>query len=137
MCQIWDSRQDSDSELGPLEPFVSEMLRHAIAVLPHVSVHNYRLEHREYVMGAESFVGAMHDDSCEYSVLYYPRIDSGIVGGELQFHDQNTYEVISSYLPRVGDLLVITGLHPVATLSTTQEDQVRTILIMHINSEED
>jgi len=45
---------------------------------PDVKIRNYRIEHRVYILDEEKFIGRIHDDSCEFSLVLYYRIDSGI-----------------------------------------------------------
>lgn len=131
---IWDSTVDSIDDQQYLAPAAQQMLAYFRGVMPDVVIRNYRLEHRIYIMDNVPFVGKMHDDSCEYSVVHYYRIDPDIRGGLLHFYDDDE-RALDVYTPKVGDTVVFTGLHSVGELSAVKP-ATRSIIICHINSED-
>ncbi len=132
---IWDSTIDSLQELTYLAPFVKKMMDIFTHNFKDVKIDNYRVEHRVYIMDKNSFIGKVHDDSCEYSVILYYRIDNAIVGGTLHFYDDEAETILDSYTPHVGDLVVLNGVHAIGELYATIPNQKRSILILQINSE--
>lgn len=136
MLDIWDSTQDHPDELKDLRPFVAAMLQVFEAQMKSVTIRNYRVEHRVYVMDKEEFVGRIHDDSCEFTIIWYYHIDPDIVGGALRFFDDDGTREIDSFTPAQNDLLILDGVHALGPMSAKRSDTRRSILIVQINSEE-
>lgn len=101
-----------------------------------ISIDNYRIEHRVYILDDEKFVGRIHDDSCEYSLVLYYRIDKDVRGGRLNFYDDDAKNIVDFHDPQVGDLVILNGVHAVGELYAISNKSVRSIIIVHINSEE-
>jgi len=138
---IWDSTTDAveaqaDAHLNRVAEAMLTTFRETV---PACVITNYRLEHRiyEFKTGDAVFQGAMHDDSCEYSVVFYYRIDAGISGGSVQFFDADTELPSTCFVPTQGDMLVLQGLHAVSDLGICPDiaTATRSIVILHINSE--
>jgi hypothetical protein len=135
MLDIWDSNLDDPSELKHLRPVVKVIMSCFTKLMPDVKIRNYRVEHRVYVLDAEPFVGMIHDDSCEYSAIFYYRIDDSIRGGPLLFYDDEGSKVLETYQPVVGDIVILNGVHAVGSVHAEPSGR-RTIIILQINSEE-
>ncbi len=135
MLDIWDSRNDDIKDQKHLQPVVLRMLEIFETFNPALKVRNYRIEHRVYIVDDEKFTGRIHDDSCEYSILLYYRIDSDIKGGVLYFYDDDAEHIIDSYIPNTGDLVILDGVHALGELYATTI-ATRSIIIVHINSED-
>jgi hypothetical protein len=135
MLDIWDSTNDLIEDQKYLAVFVTIIMEYFKTALKTVKIANYRLEHRVYIMDEESFIGKIHDDSCEYSVILYYLIDDEIVGGELNFYDDDATMILDCYQPKVGDMVILSGVHAVGKLYATKKYAKRCILILQINSE--
>jgi hypothetical protein len=136
MFDIWDSTTDPIEDQKHLAIFVDKMMEYFKSAMKSVKIENYRVEHRVYIMNKEEkFIGKIHDDSCEYSVILYYRIDDGIVGGTLHFYDDDAKIILDSHTPKLGDLVILSGVHAIGELSATLPNSKRSILILQINSE--
>ena len=132
---IWDSQLDEIGEQRGLQTIVGEMID-TFKKLYAISIDNYRIEHRVYILDDEKFVGRIHDDSCEYSLVLYYRIDKDVRGGRLNFYDDDAKNIVDFHDPQVGDLVILDGVHAVGELYAISKKSVRSIIIVHINSEE-
>ncbi len=136
MLDIWDSREDDEKDQQNLKPFVDPMMVYFRKKMPHIKIKNYRIEHRVYEMDKdETFTGRVHDDSCEYSMVLYYRIDENIQGGVLHFYDDDGKIITNSYHPKVRSLVIFNGVHSVGKLSASKLSR-RSIIIIQINSED-
>jgi hypothetical protein len=138
---IWDSTTDTIEEQGELQTIIQKLISEFKKVCPKIVINNYRVEHRVYLFDYQSqpFIGKVHDDSCEISAVYYYRIDSGIVGGDVIFYKEDSAElsIIDQYTPKVNDLLILDGIHSVSKLlCTSHQLKTRGIVILQINSED-
>lgn len=132
---IWDSTLDNIKDQNKMAPFVNAMLKCFQTHNKNIVIRNYRIEHRVYVLDEEKFIGKIHDDSCEYSIILYYRIDDQIQGGELNFYDDDGETILDVHKPNVGDLVILNGVHAVGEMYTKSE-ATRSILIVQINSED-
>ncbi len=136
LLDIWDSRNDDIKDQQHLQPIVGRMLEIFRICKPTLEIRNYRIEHRVYMMNEEKFTGRIHDDSCEYSILLYYRIDADIRGGQLHFYDDEAKHVIDVYTPHTGDVVILNGVHALGTLFATTTNATRAIIIVQVNSED-
>jgi len=132
---IWDSRQDDESSQNALHSLVAQMIHAFKKLKPDVVIKNHRIEHRVYILDEEKFVGRIHDDSCEYSLLLYYRIDSDIRGGTLNFYDDDAEKITDSHVPSTGDLVIFAGVHALGEVYAVKK-AIRSVVIVHINSED-
>jgi hypothetical protein len=116
---VWDSTIDLIEDQKYLVVFVTIMMEYFKSALKTINIDNYRVEHRVYIMDEESLIGKIHDDSCDYSVILYYLIDDDIVGGELNFYDDDATMILDSYQPKVGDMVILEGVHAVGKLCQT------------------
>lgn len=112
------------------------MMKHFQENMKSVIIRNYRIEHRVYIMNEVNFKGIIHDDSCEYSMVLYYRMDKEKRGGQLLFYDDDGEEILDIFQPTQGNLVIFSGVHSVGELCSTTSKATRSILIFHINSED-
>ena len=76
------------------------MMKHFQENMQSVIIRNYRIEHRVYIMDE------VNDDSSEYSMVFYYRIDKEIRGGQLIFYDDDGEEILDTFQPKQGNLVI-------------------------------
>lgn len=138
-----DMQRDVDTDLQSsgtpmyLQPFVNVMVDQFKQVYPNVSFGNYMIEQRSYVMGETPFIGKLHDDNCDYTIICYYEIGSGIRGGKLNLFNDNN-KLLTTYTPVAGSIKIFSGKHSVSRLyatagSATNEQNRRSILTVFVN----
>jgi hypothetical protein len=110
-------------------PILDQMLQHFKSKYPQGEIKTKWMEHRVYLMNGEVFEGDVHDDCSEYTVIYYYRIDPGIIGGSLDLINKDG-KVITTLEPKEGDMKIFCGDHQVKTLTG---HGVRGIITLMIN----
>lgn len=106
---------------------VDMMLKFFIKQMPNIKINNYSLEHRIYKMNNEEFIGDIHNDCCEYTIIYYYHIDNTIEGGDLGFYSEDKlYEI---YSPKQGDIIIFSGDHQVLKLNGKGYRKILTVFI--------
>jgi len=119
---------------------------------PNVQIINIYTEHRLYIFDDKPFIGTIHHDRAQYTVLCYLDIGTDIVGGELAFyngkcgvdefdnHDVHVHNHVmmhgtfaGSIKPKIGDIVIFNGLHSITKTYASGKSNRRAIWALFIN----
>jgi hypothetical protein len=130
--QIFHYQKDKFEQIKKYTQIVELMLSEFQRKFPDVQINDYSLEHRRYVfeVSDEKFIGEIHDDCSQYTLIYYYRLDEGIKCEGLNLINTINDTINETLIIQQNDLICFSGTHGVKDISG---NGVRAIITLWIN----